>query len=383
MSRLAGLFEREASALARGQRGRSLEEGFVAAFSERADAYLRELEGLVGDGVRGLGLADWPGGRLGQATMGFARLSEPECLAALALELATGGSGDEELGWLGGPLFRSGRLAAYLRAAEEDAGKALAYLRLNIRAELTAMRRAADPVGAALFDNLTTAAKRATEEGGLHWDGEALTLARGEGPRPVEDEAAERHREVLMEDGALAPFAEAAKRNELREEGQRNLPMRGAALIEPLVEHDRAWAQSQPVRPACEAVNMSELANLLRPAFPEAEGLRERQVPMDDEGVELWGIVAGGMATEGPLPLREFMASWVAEVEKAPGLSRNRRAKLLEVLAAVETMLLHSLGDPPPNWKVGLRDSLGIKPQTFSDDWKLLCELAPAKGVAR
>lgn len=387
MSALEQLFEAVSGELGRGRRGGALAGDFVAAFGERAPEYLDELARYVGDAARRLGLADWPGGRLGRVSMGFARVGEPECLAALAVELATGGASADELGWLGGPLFRSGRLEGYLRAAEEDSGKALAYLRLNIRSELSAMRRAADPVGAALFDNLAGAAKEAAEDGGLHWEHERFVLARGEAARPADEEGAERHREVLVDSGALAPFAEAVRRNELRDEGQRNLPMRGAALTEPLVKHDRDWAQSEPAKPACEAVDVSALANLLRPDFPEAESLREHAVAVDDEGSEVWGAaapeVAGEVATAGSAPLRAFVAEWAARVEDAPGVSQGRRAKLLCILGVVETTLVDFLGDPPVGWESGVRDSLGIKPQTFSDDWSLLRELAPAAGVSR
>jgi hypothetical protein len=382
VSALERVLEAGADVLARGGSDVELEAAFLAAASGGAEAVLRELGFMVRDALGRLGLAEWSGGRLGADFAGFGKLSEGGCVEALVFRLATGDGQDEgRLGWLGGSLFRGGRLPAYARAAVGDVGHALALVRCNVGTELQALRKAADPVGAALYDNLHAAAVTSASErpAALAFDSEAVVLARGPVPLAAEAHGAEVFTAALEGDPAMVVFHEAVARNEARPEGMRNRPLRGKPFEEPLVARNYAWADSDPADPACDAVGLSALANLLRTLFPAPEGLRETRVSRGEDGEELWPEEARVLPSveAGPAPLRDSFTTWREAVEVAPGLSKARRAKLLAILEVTERVMLDALGDPPQGWQAGVRDELGIKPQTFSDDWKTLRGLNP------
>lgn len=360
-----------------GLRGPDLGTRFRAEFDGDAARCVDELGDMVGGSLRSLGLANWPGGRLGWDFKQYGRLGDRDAVEALALTLLAG-EGPDGLGWLGGALFRGGRLLGYLQAAEEDVEKALAILRRNMGREIQKLRDASDPVGAALFANLKAAGTGASEL--LTLDG--LVLGRGQGQRS-QDDAVLLHRATIEERSALSWFGEVVKRNEQREEGTRNSPMRGAKFEAPLVKHFARWAGSRPANPHCESVHLGELANGLRAGFPAPESLREVQAAMDAEGRELVeAVCAPEEIAEGPDAMDALFAGWEAALGDAPGLSEQRRAKLTLILQEVGRRFRETLGEPAGDWLAVVRAELGIKAQTFSDDWKLLRGLCPG-GVVR
>lgn len=382
MSSLRDLFESCTALLAAGLRGPQLAAAFRERFDVSADRHLAELQELVAASLRHLGLSAWAGGRLGWDYMEFGRLDDRDAVERLALSLVAASEPDDSgLGWLAGPLFRGGRLLGYLTAAEEEGEKALAFLRRNLSSELQRLRDAADPVGAALFYNLKASAAHAADEATLAWSAPQLVLARGTSLRAPEDGSSKFHAEVLAEHGALAPFASAVQRNEQREEGKRNSPLRGPAFEEPLVEHFVAWAEGPP--PACQAVHVGRLSNRLRTGFPPPESLREARAPVDSEGHDLLETFAQSpekLVADGPEDLLARFQAWREALAQAPGLGDSRREKLGRILSAVERLSLDHLGELPAGWTTELRLELGIKPQTFSDDLKHLKELCPLAG---
>lgn len=417
---LADLFREGAQWLGDGRRGYELGVAFRAAFDGRADVYLAELTGLVRGVLRRSGLGAWPGARLGVRYMDLARLDSEEAAERLALELTAVDTLDFEaggdvlsadldeaaartsgLGWIGGVLFRGGRLLGYLQAAEEDPEKALAYLATNVAREVQRRRDAADPVGSALFDNLCAGAEgavdgtrlarenldlwrvadaeRAATERARHATEERFATAEGTlAPQPAGGPEA-LHAVALQTGGALAPFAAAAERNAQRPPGTRNLPLRGPDFQTPLTGHFSAWGASEPADPACVHVHLGGLANALRPALPEQPELSEVAMPLDEEGRELVIAVAPVALDAGAGALAAVFDTWRTAVEDVPRLSAARRTKLHAILDAVAARF--AAGDLAAFDPSDVRRELGIKPQTFSDDWKLLRELAPLAGL--
>ena len=400
MTGLEALFARTATLLGDGLRGPGLGAAFREAFDPDAAAHLDELGRLVAAALRGLGLGDWSGARLGEHLADHPRLGDPACVAQLALELATGegaGDGDAGLGWLGGPLFRSGRLDAYLRAAEEDPGKAMAYLSRNLRSELQHLRRRTDPEGAALYDDLLGAAGRLVEAGRATLAGARLELApdRPGRPVPLDPDAAA---EALLAGGALAPFLAAVARNAARD-GGRNTPMRGAPFEQPLA--DGLWAlvadgppdgpsgpdTGEPA-PGPRVLDLSALANRLRGAWDLPPSWRTHGLPADEDdrpdpgalGPDPAALEPAELVEDGPGAIGALLGPWRAALAEAPSLGDARRARLAGYLDATERLLRDHLGDPPPGWRAELRRALGAKPQTWSDDWKLLDGLLVQAG---
>ena len=398
---LKAQFAEGAKWLGKGLRGPDLGARFRAALDSLADRFLEELVELVQSAVRRAGLAAWPGARLGAGYMDLARLDDPEAARRLALELATANDLElagqaDGLGWLGGRLFRGGRLLGYLKAAEEDPEKAIAYLRKNIARELHRMRAAADPAGAALFDNLEEAAAQACAvdaQGALkaaqRLEVEApvkppvpvvqqveLVLTRTAGPAMPAPDSERLHAEAVRERRVLAPLVEAAERNAARPEGTRNLVMRGPAFVDPLCDHFVAWGASLPPDPACTAVHVGQLANALRGELVQQAELLEVAMPTDEEGNPLDFEAARTWVDEGHAALAGLMDAWRAALAAAPKLSDARRTKLAAILDAVAARYMD--GEFQELDLAAVRIELGIKPQTFSDDWKLLRELAAA-----
>lgn len=401
---LKELFQAGAAWLGAGLRGVELSARFREAFDADAEAYLAELQTLTQIALRQAGLANWAGARLGPDLMDLASLSDPEAaerivLALVASETVTSVAG---LGWLDGILFRGGRLLGYLKAAEEDPEKALAYLRRNLAREIQRKRAAADPVGAALFSNLKTAAAKAagvaesasqliaesnrpagseTAESiapssanpSLVW--QPLVLARAGTPGRRDDSSEALHAEALRLQAALAPLQAAAERNAARPEGTRNLVMRGPAFAAPLQAHFVSWGASKPADPPCDAVHIGELSNALRIDLPAQVELCEVAMPTDADGRELTIAVAPTWLHDGPSVLEKLFANWAAALDAAPKLSPARLAKLHAILELVAERL-HA-GQFQDDTLAGIRAELAIKPQTFSDDWKLLRSLCP------
>lgn len=394
-------FAEGAKWLGAGLRGPDLGARFRAALDAVADRFLEELGELVQSAVRRAGLAAWPGARLGAGYMDLARLDDPEATRRLTLELVVtheleleDADAADGLGWLGGRLFRGGRLLGYLKAAEEDPEKALAYLRKNIARELHRMRAAADPAGAALFDNLEAAAAQActvdtsaAREIAQRMDVAApeqppapvvakaeLVLTRTAGPVVAALDSETLHAEAVRERRALTPLVEAAERNAARPEGTRNLVMRGPAFVDPLCDHFVAWGASAPPDPACSAVHVGQLANALRCELVQQAELLEVAMPTDDEGNTLVLAAARTWVDAGHDALAELMDGWRAALAAAPKLSEARRTKLAAILDAVAARFTGGAFQELD--LAAVRIELGIKPQTFSDDWKLLRELA-------
>ncbi|MDF1800862.1 MAG: hypothetical protein P1V81_16945 [Planctomycetota bacterium] len=378
MSGLESLFADAAELLGAGLRGPDLGAAFRARFDAAAPEHLAELERLVAAGLRRLGLAEWGGARLGPGFAEFPRLGDPDCVARLAMELLVGegeasdaGSG---LGWLAGPLFASGRLVAYLRAAEEDPGRAMAYLNRNLRSELQRRRRIADPAGAALFDNLAAAALTLVEAEQAGRSGAAPQLVAEQplGPEPPKPAALA---QALVESGALGPFLEAVAKNAERTT-VRNSPMRGPAIEQPLAAGlGAALGGASPG-----SLDLSALANQLRGAWPLPEELSTRSMPTGSDGelnLDLLGpdpsaLDPAELCARGPVRIADLLEPWRAALEAATSLSGPRKAKLGGYLDELERLLREHAGLPPATWRSDLRRSLGIKPQTWSDDWKAL-----------
>ena len=391
MSGLEALFEDGRYLLARGLRGPALGAAFREAFDPDASAHLEELARLAGAALRGLGLAGWAGARLGARLAAHERLGDEECVEQLVLELVMGeGDGHETgLGWLGGPLFRSGRLDAYLRAAEEDPGKAMALVNRNLRSELQGMRRRADPEGAALYDDLVGAGERLVASAGARLEGSVLTIGaagadRGPARRVDPDDAAA----ALRTGGALDPFLAAVERNAARDTG-RNTPMRGAAFEEPLaagLAELSALAAGGPV-----SLDLSALANRLRGAWDLPPEWRTHGIPgaNDDDGPDPGALgpdpaalEPAELVDEGPAAITALVDPWRAALADAPSVGEARAERLAGYLDATERLLRDHLGDPPATWRRDLRAALGVKPQTWSDDWKLLDGLLAATREA-
>lgn len=406
---LGRLFAEAAAWLAEGRRGAELGAAFRGAFDARAEVLLAELADLVRSALRHAGLAAWPGARLGVDFMDLARLDDPEAAERLALqlvaadELGLDGAAASGLGWIGGPLFRGGRLLGYLKAAEEDPEKALAYLRRNLARELQRKRAAADPVGAALFDNLNVAAEEASTTRGnsetvrdavqrfdapttrprfaatplLTKAGLTVRIEPHNAPPPgaVREDAEVLHAELMRVRAVLAALVEAAERNAAREEGTRNLVMRGPTFVAPLRDHFLAWGASDPTLPACAAVHVGALANELRGDLPAQAELLEVAMPTDDEGRELAIAVAPTWIDAGSAAVDALMDAWRAALDQAPKLSSARRTKLHRILDALGERFAD--GQFQELDLAALRSELAIKPQTFSDDWKLLRALCP------
>jgi len=381
MSRLRELFEACLSQLGAGCRGPALATAFRERFDAAAEEHMGELRALVASSLQHLGLAAWPGGRLGADFVEFERLDDRDAVERLTYSLVVAGRADDGgLGWLAGTLFRGGRLLGYLTAAEEDGEKALAFLRRNVGSEIQRLRDAADPVGAALFYNLKASAGHATELAPLTFGATELVLARGARLLATSAGSSAAHVVVLAERGSLASFDEAVARNEAREEGKRNLPLRGEAFEAPLVAHFVDWTRTS--HPDGHAVHVGRLSNRLRESYPRPESLREVPAPKDAEGRDLLEALAcskSQLVEDGPERIRVHFSAWHAALGAAPGLSTARREKLARILVEAEHLYLDSLGDPPTNWQATLRASLGLKPQTFSDDWKALKELCPER----
>jgi hypothetical protein len=432
LASLKELFEGGAAWLGAGLRGAELATRFREAFDAHAEDYLSELQNLTQIALRQAGLANWPGARLGSDLMDLASLSDPEAAERIVLALVASETLQLKpvetaetretvagLGWLGGALFRGGRLLGYLKAAEEDPEKALAYLRRNLAREIQRKRDAADPVGAALFSNLKTAAAGAAESEGasdakartpagavssestgsavidstvigsamidsdasahasLIW--QPLVLARAGTPGRRDETSETSHAEALRLHAALAPLQAAAERNAARPEGTRNLVMRGPAFAAPLHAHFVSWGASKPADPPCDAVHIGELSNVLRGDLPAQAELCEVAMPTDAEGRELAIAVAPTWLRDGPSALETLFANWSAALDAAPKLSPARLTKLHAILELVAERL-HA-GQFQDDALAGIRTELAIKPQTFSDDWKLLrnlCPLGPA-----
>mgnify|MGYP006935321559 CR=1 FL=1 len=375
MSGLESLFGEAAELLGAGLRGPDLGAAFRARFDQAAPEHLAELERLVAAGLRRLGLAEWGGARLGPGFAEFPRLGDPDCVARLAMELLVGegeaSDAESGLGWLAGPLFASGRLVAYLRAAEEDPGRAMAYLNRNLRSELQRRRRIADPAGAALYDNLAAAAQGLLEE---DESGIAPGLV-AEAPLDPEPPTPAALAQTLVESGALGPFLDAVAKNAERTT-VRNSPMRGPAIEEPLAAGLRAALGGASPR----SIDLSALANLLRASWPLPEELATRSMPTGTDGelnLDLLGpdpraLDPAELCAAGPGLIADLLVPWREALEAASSLSAPRKAKLDGYLDELERLLREHAGMPPATWRSDLRRSLGIKPQTWSDDWKAL-----------
>ncbi len=84
------------------------------------------------------------------------------------------------------------------------------------------------------------------------------------------------------------------------------------------------------------------------------------------------------LAQAGPGVLAAMLTPWRAALAEAPGLGAPRRERLEGYLDELELELRASLGDLPTTWRADLRRRLGIKAQTWSDDWQLLGRLLEA-----
>ena len=104
--------------LGQGHRDAELRAAFVEQISGDALEVVTAVAQLVQDAVGRLGLAAWPGARLGAQFAEHAKLSDPEAAEALAAYLLYPSEPGSD--WLAGRLFSSRRLDAYLRSAERD-----------------------------------------------------------------------------------------------------------------------------------------------------------------------------------------------------------------------------------------------------------------------
>ena len=194
------LFEAGASLIGQGLRDAELRAAFLTQIEHRALDLTEAVAHLASDGIRRLGLSEWPGARLGPAFAEFGRLGEADAAESVAayLTFADPTKGD----WLGGKLFGGRRLDGYLKGAESDPAYGVNVLIRNLRSELQRLRRGADPVGTALYDNIRAGGEllvdRGTAEAGrgdhLHFPGEGQL------------ELTEQSKTIFEQAGAFAGF---------------------------------------------------------------------------------------------------------------------------------------------------------------------------------
>ena len=383
---LAQLFADGSALLGQGHRDAELRAAFVEQISGDALEVVTAVAQLVQDAVGRLGLAAWPGARLGAQFAEHAKLSDPEAADALAAYLLYPSEPGSD--WLAGRLFSSRRLDAYLRSAERDPKQGVILLALNVKSELQRLRRRADPVGTALYDNLKSGGEELVEQAKADsLGGDKLAFGGGEGAIECDAEALSINT-AFETSGGFSGFDAAVERDfetatERQDDGsaKRHSPLRSALISAQMAGGILGVASEVcAVEPPCGTLHLGQLSNQLRGRYQTPASFTVGAIPTDDEGhaldlVDLGAADPAALLAAGPNPLIELFARARIDLEDEPRLSSGRRAKLNEILDRMEVMALDSAGDPPSNANACLREEMGIKPQTWSDDMKVINRL--------
>jgi hypothetical protein len=383
---LAQLFSDGAFLLGQGHRDAELRAAFVERISGDALEVVTAVAQLVQDAVGRLGLGEWPGARLGTEFAEHAKLGDREAADALAGYLLFPSAPGSD--WLSGRLFSSRRLDAYLRSSERDPKQGVILLALNVKSELQRLRRRADPVGTALYDNVKSGAELLVEqEAAASLAGDKLAFGAGEGVIECAAESSTAT-EIFGTAGGFVGFDAAVERdletgNEQHEDGsaKRHSPLRSSSITSEMAAgiHSVARDACEPEAP-CGTMHIGHLSNQLRGRYATPASFTVGAIPTDDEGnafelVDIGAADPAALLAAGPNPLIELFARGRIGLEDEPRLSASRRAKLGVILDRMEVLALDSAGNPPSNANVSLREELGIKPQTWSDDMKVINRL--------
>ncbi|MFT5080944.1 MAG: hypothetical protein ACI9D0_000999 [Bacteroidia bacterium] len=371
------LFEAGANLIGQGLRDGELRAAFLVQVEHRALELTEAVGYLASDGIRRLGLSEWPGARLGPAFAEFGRLGESDAAESVAayLTFADPTKGD----WLGGKLFGGRRLDGYLKGAESDPAYGVNVLIRNLRSELQRLRRSADPVGTALYDNIRAGGELLVDRGAAEAGSGDHLLFPGAGAL----EFTEQSKTVFAQAGAFAGFDVAVARDQdtadvVSEDGTatRHSPLRSAGIQDEMSGGIHAVAvDASPASEPAGDLHLGHLANHLRDRYPLPASFGVGHMPEDADGVSLDLEDTGAQnpaafLSAGPAPLLELFERARLALDDTPRLSTKRRTKLIEILDRMEVLAADSAGDLPQNGRATIREAMGIKPQTWSDDMK-------------
>ncbi len=384
---LAQLFQDGSELLGQGLRGAELRAAFVERASVDALAVVEATGQLVADSLARLGLSDWPGARLGQQFADHRRLGDSDAAESLAAALLYPASSSSVDGadWLAGNLFSTRRLDGYLRAAERDPKQGVGIMTLNIRNEIQRLRRQADPVGSALYDNLKGAGELLVEDARA----ESISGAKlAFGTSALSLELPSEYPAIFETARGFESLDTAVRRDQetsdlMQGDGTptRHSPLRSAQIRQEMSGGILAVAKdSCPVEPLQGTLHLGVLSNGLRGRYPTPASFAVGAMPVDAENnaiqiVDKTALDPATLLSQGPSPLIALFARAREGLREESRLSSSRREKLAEILDRMEVAVLDAAGDLPSNSSASIREMMGIKPQTWSDDLKVINRL--------